>query len=128
MTTVRGSCACRALEYELTLPTRFVSHCHCENCRRAHGAGFVTWAGVPSARFRWVSETGTLRAWDTPTGSRREFCTVCGTTLTYAGPKWAGEVHVVVASLDGPVDKLPQGHAFADEAPDWCPITDELPR
>ena len=27
-------------------PSRFVAHCHCESCRRAHGAAFVTWVGL----------------------------------------------------------------------------------
>lgn len=127
MTSVRGSCACRSLEFELTFPTRFVAHCHCEACRRAHGAGLVTYAGVPEAQFRWL-KTESRVTWKTPSGAEREFCSVCGSTLTYRGPKWPGEIHAVVGNLDGDVDQAPKGHAFADEAPIWCPITDDLPR
>ena len=123
-----GSCACGSLRFALEFPTRFVAHCHCEACRRAHGAAFVTWAGVPAERFRWTGDTGTLRSWGTPSGATRRFCGTCGSTLTYEGPKYPGEVHVAVANLDGEPDRPPKGHAFANEAPRWCPITDDLPR
>ena len=125
---VAGSCACGRVSFELEFPTRFVSHCHCASCRRAHGAAFVTYAGVPSKQFRWTAGADSLRAWETPSGATRKFCTECGSTLTYEGPKWAGEIHAVVGNLDGDLDQMPKGHAFADEAPTWCPITDDLPR
>ncbi len=126
--SVTGSCACGLIRYELQFPTRFVSHCHCENCRRAHGAAFVTFAGVPAEQFRWLEGEASLRSWKSPAGSIRRFCGDCGSTLTYEGPKWAGEMHAVVGNIDGELDQPPTRHAFADEAPSWCPITDDLPR
>lgn len=126
--TVRGSCYCRRIEFAVDLPARFVCHCHCDNCRRAHGAGFVTWAGFPAAQFRIERGADELVRFETETSAVRSFCRTCGTTLLYESPRWAGEVHVAVASLDDPLDRLPTLHAYADRSPDWCPITDDLPR
>jgi hypothetical protein len=64
----------------------------------------------------------------TETDAVRSFCRRCGTTFLYESPRWAGEVHVAVANLIDPLDQLPKGHAYADRAPTWCPITDALPR
>ena len=36
--------------------------------------------------------------------------------------------HVAAANIDDPLDAQPSAHAYADRAPEWCPITDELPR
>lgn len=123
--SVRGSCSCGAVRFELRFPTRFVAHCHCANCRRAHGAGVVTFAGVPEAQFELLA--GRPKRWTSEKGSVRGFCGECGSTLVYSGPAWPGEVHVAVGCVEGELDRAPMGHAFADEAPSWCPITDDLP-
>lgn len=125
---VRGSCACGKVRFEAALPTRFVSHCHCENCRHAHGAAFVTWAGFPAEAFRWTDGLDLLQEWTTPTEATRCFCSLCGCTMTFASPRWAGEVHVAVACLEEALDRMPSGHVFADRSPAWAGIHDALPR
>lgn len=126
--SVRGSCACNAVRFECDLPPRFVCHCHCHNCRKAHGAAFVTWTGFEESRLRFTTGGNGVGRWVTDTGATRTFCRNCGTTMLYASPRWAGEVHVAVAVLDEPHDLMPTIHVYADRAPPWCPITDDLPR
>ena len=48
---VQGGCYCGDVRFEADLPPKFVAHCHCHNCRRAHGAAFVTWIGFPAEQF-----------------------------------------------------------------------------
>jgi hypothetical protein len=125
---VFGHCACGAVRFALELPTRFVAHCWCENCRRAHGAACVTWAGVLRAQLRIEAGADELRTWRTPTEATRSFCATCGATLFFESPRWEGEVHVAVAHFEGELDRAPKAHVYADRAPAWCPIHDELPR
>ena len=125
---MRGGCLCGAVRIEAQLPTKFVTHCHCLNCTRAHGAGFVTWAGFPNERFRVVQGTAHLARYKVKAGATRSFCNVCGTTMLYESPRWPGAVHVAVACLDDELDHLPTAHVYADRARSWCPITDALPR
>ena len=42
---VHGTCLCGSVRFSASLPSKWVAHCHCTYCRRAHGAPFVTWAG-----------------------------------------------------------------------------------
>ncbi len=128
MSTFRGSCTCGAVRFEADAPPKFVAHCHCVNCRRAHGAGSVTWAGFPEGQFRLTAGEGELRRYRTETEATRSFCGTCGSPMFFASPRWAGEVHVAVACLDDPIAPLPGGHAYADRAPAWFPIHDELPQ
>lgn len=123
-----GECSCGAVRFEAKPPSRFVAHCHCENCRRAHGAGVVTWAGFPEARFELVRGADDVADHVTETGATRSFCRRCGTPLTYRSPRWEGEVHVAVGALLEAPDRPPAAHVHADRAPGWCPITDSLPR
>lgn len=127
-TPIRGSCYCKAVRLECDLPARFVAHCHCNNCRRAHGAGFVTWAGFLDAQFRITAGEASVGRYVTDTGATRSFCKHCGTTMLFAAPRWAGEVHVALGVLDDALDQLPKVHVYADRSPAWCPITDALPQ
>ncbi|HEY2187100.1 MAG TPA: GFA family protein [Caldimonas sp.] len=127
-TKATGSCLCEAVFFEARLPSRWVAHCHCSRCRRAHGAAFVTWVGLdadgvalrdPGARLSWYRAAG---------GGERGFCSVCGSTLFFRSPNWPGELHAVLANFDGPVDRAPQAHAYWDTHVDWVAIADELPK
>ena len=88
MASVPGACYCGRIQFAVQSPPRFVCHCHCENCRRAHGAGFVTWAGFPAAQFAFEQGEGDLGRYMTDTGATRSFCKICGTTLFYESPRW----------------------------------------
>ena len=125
---VGGSCYCGLVRFEVTLPSTFCSHCHCNNCRRAHGAAFVTFVGFPAEQVEMTSGRDDLRRYRTETGATRSFCGRCGTTLFYEGPRWAGELHVTLASLDGEIDRAPSHHVFADHRASWWTITDSLPQ
>jgi len=125
---VRGACYCGRVQYEADLPTKWVAHCHCENCRRAQGAGVVTYAGFEREQVRITQGESELTNYTSETQAIRRFCKHCGSTISFEAPRWKGEVHLLVANLLDPIDKLPGGHAFADRAPAWCPITDDLKR
>ncbi len=123
---VQGCCACGRVRFEADLPPRFVAHCHCENCRRAHAAGFVTYAGFPTEQYRITAGEDQLTDFRTDTDATRRFCSTCGTTISFEAPRWPGEVHVALACFTDPIERLPNVHAYADRSPDWCPITDDL--
>lgn len=128
MSTAEASCYCGQVRFSVDPPAKFVAHCHCENCRRAHGAGFVTWCGFLKEQFRITAGEQALGHYVSETNATRSFCKVCGTPMFFESPRWPGEVHIAYALLDAVIDEQPQGHAYADRSPDWCPILDELPR
>ncbi len=125
---VSGGCSCGGVRFEATLPSRFCAHCHCQNCRRAHGAAFVTWVGFPDGQFRVTTGQDRLTRFVTDTGATRSFCSRCGTTLLYEGPRWEGEVHVARAVIDDKIDRDPKLHVYVDHGADWWPISDALPQ
>jgi hypothetical protein len=116
-----GSCHCGAVRFVARFPSRFVAHCHCAHCRRAHGAAFVTWAGFPASQVEVVAGEDDLATHASSPGVARRFCRRCGTKLFYASDRWPGETHVVLAAFDEPVDRAPSGHAFWDEHAAWLP-------
>jgi hypothetical protein len=117
----RGRCHCGRVRVVAQFPSRFVAHCHCESCRRAHGAAFVTWAGFGTPQVRVVEGADDLAVHESSPGTRRSFCRRCGTKLFFESTRWAGETHVTLAAFDDPVDRAPAGHAFYEEHVAWLP-------
>lgn len=125
---VTGRCLCGSVRYEVDLPSKWCAHCHCSMCRRAHGAGYVTWVGVAEGQFRLLCTEAALGRYSSSPGVRRSFCRTCGATFLFESERWPGEVHVTLASFDGDIDKSPQAHAFYDSRAPWVCLGDSLPR
>ena len=125
---IDGSCLCGAVKFEVALPSSYCCHCHCSNCRRAHGAAFVTWAGFGAEQFRITSNPDDLTRYHTDTGATRSFCKRCGSTLFFESPESEGEMNVALANIAGEIDRQPDSHMFVDHKAKWFPITDSLPQ
>lgn len=130
MSQASASCFCGAIRIDAELPSKWVAHCHCTMCRRAHGAAFVTWAGFDESSCRINDPDAKLHWFASSPGAERGFCSHCGSTLLFRSRRWAGELHVVVANFDGPLDRQPQAHVFWDSHVDWVALDngDGLPR
>ncbi|HET6604001.1 MAG TPA: GFA family protein [Xanthomonadaceae bacterium] len=130
MTEATGSCLCGAVRFAAQLPSKWVAHCHCSMCRRAHGAAFVTWAGFPQQQCAIQDPDQVLHWYASSPGAERGFCGRCGSTLFFRSERWAGELHIVRANFDGELDRTPQAHVFWDAHVDWVqlPPDDGLPR
>ncbi len=121
-----GGCLCGAVRFRVSGPPAWVAHCHCQSCRRASGAAFLTWAGYTGETWR-LTQGDPVRFESSP-GAWRRFCPACGTPLTYEGAYCPGEIHVTIGSLDEPGDFTPSAHVFTEEQIAWLHIADDLPR
>jgi hypothetical protein len=126
--SVQGQCYCGSIRFELLFPTLSCSHCHCEDCRRTHGAAFVTWTDVPTKQFRFLSGENKLKKFESHPGIRWGFCSECGTSLFYDCDETPEKIYVTVASLDGPIDREPDRHYSFEEHVSWLKTSDSLPK
>lgn len=124
----KGECLCGAVRFAAAPPTLFCAHCHCRFCRRAHGAAFVTWFGVPEARFRFLEGEAQVKWYASSKQGRRGFCAKCGSTLFYTSSLSPGEVHIALANMTDNIDRKPELHVFFDAHVDWFAFSDDLPR
>ena len=123
---VEGGCLCGKVRFSIDLPSKWCAHCHCSMCRRAHGAGYVTWVGFESQQFKLTNGDQYLSWYESSPGARRGFCSCCGSTMLFESQRWAGETHVARASIDDPIDRKPQANVFHDAHVDWMPLDDAL--
>lgn len=130
-----GSCVCGAVRFEVTFPSLFCAHCHCDNCRRAQSAPYVTWVGFKSPQVRIITGRRAVVCYsynykldNKRITSFRKFCKKCGTPLFFESSRWPGDTHVPRTAILGPVDRKPQLHFYFDRRPAWVLIKDRLPK
>jgi hypothetical protein len=116
-----GQCLCGALRFIAEGPPKWTAYCHCASCRRQTGAPVSAYAGFESAKVRFTQGTPTFFV--SSPGVKRGFCARCGSTISYEGERWPGEVHLHVGAFDDPSTLAPTGHAFADERLAWLHLS-----
>jgi hypothetical protein len=123
---LEGGCLCGAVRYRVEGPPIWSAHCHCQDCRRASGAPFVTYASFAPARLHWTK--GKPTGFASSPGVIRSFCGKCGSPLAYEGERWPGEIHIHVGTLDHPEAIRPQAHAYTAHQLSWLKLADGLPQ
>lgn len=124
--TMRGSCRCGTVRYEIAGAFKFVGNCHCSICRKSHGAAFVTWGIIDPGQFRWVAGEECVCGHESSPGTLRCFCGNCGSPLVCMHAGKVGEV--AVGSLDDDPGMRPSEHIFVGSKACWHDITDALPQ
>ncbi|MBV8665501.1 MAG: GFA family protein [Burkholderiaceae bacterium] len=126
--TSEGQCLCGAVKFSVALPARWIAHCHCTRCQRAHGAAFVTWVGTDETSSRIIDPGHKLTWYVSELGGHRGFCSHCGSPMFFKSERWAGELHIARALFTQPIGGEPSGHAFYDTHVGWVELGDHLPR
>lgn len=121
-----GRCLCGRIRYEITGELGPLVNCHCQYCRRAHGAAFSTVAAVPRDQLRFSAGEALIRAHGNASGSRH-FCSECGTRLFNSWSQ-ADSAVVVVSSLDQEPPHGPIMHINVESKAGWYRILDDLPQ
>ena len=124
---VRGSCLCGGVKYEITGPLMRSGHCHCSNCRKAHGAAFRSRARVRIKDFKWVQGEELVKYFESSPGFRRGFCSVCGSPIVNR-PDRTPELGIALGGLDDDPGVRPERHFFVASKAPWFEITDDLPQ
>ena len=121
---IEGGCFCGAIRFRGELNQQCICHCHCEDCRRASGAPFVTWACFERHDFQITA--GVPRQ-HLKNERVRYFCQDCGTQLFWLRAENSPIICATVGSFDDPRQVTPQIHIWTEDKLPWIPICDNLP-
>ena len=121
MPILSGSCACGAVRYTCTADPLFSLNCHCRDCQRESGSGYIPVLAVPKVGFavtqgnpRYFELTA-----DSGYATTRAFCGDCGSPL-FGLPGSAPEMVTIRAgSLDDPRSFRPGQDIFTASAQPW---------
>ena len=114
---------CGAVRYRIRGAPTYAGNCHCRDCQRAVGAGFVTWIGTKPKDLEVTR--GEITHCETSPGIHRGFCGRCGASLTFQGEGW-DEIGVTAASLDDPSAISPESNVYLDHRQPWVPFDHTL--
>ncbi|WP_422418737.1 GFA family protein [Pseudomonas sp. GZD-222] len=116
-----GSCLCNAITFCIEGPIKAVTHCHCSQCRKAHGAAFASYGSVPGTQLKVSDTQGAIRVFESSPGVSRSFCSTCGATLFWrkATGDYADWVSVALGTLDTPFVPGRQKHVHVQSGLCW---------
>ena len=139
-TTLKGSCLCGAVKYEVTGEAKRFLHCHCSRCRKATGTGHASNLFLQPGELRWLQGEEQVRSFKPPEAKRftNQFCATCGTPMFSAStggpgsrlPRQAPGTDVVLipaGSLDDEAPIKPQARIFSGSRAGWSCADDGLP-
>ncbi len=126
MSRYAGRCLCGAVTWQSDAEALWAGYCHCESCRRAAPADFVSWIGLPRMSVKWSGDNLNVR--ETSAGVERGHCAACGTGMFYRNATLPDEIHLYAATLDDPNMYTPQAHYHWAERLPWTVFNDDLPR
>ena len=126
ITFVEGGCLCGQVRYRSSGRPVFVSHCHCQRCRKHSGAVFVTHIGLPVEDFIWLQEEPTY--WNSSKALDRGFCANCGSSTCIRYLDDPSIIVIPVGTLDDAEKIRPDRHIMTESKVSWLKIDDELPR
>ena len=126
--TYHGSCLCQRVRYRATGPLAEMSHCHCVDCRKAHGAAFATFIEASRTGFSFVQGANNLQRHTAESGAIRSFCRTCGSILIWERNETSKIIGVAAGTLDTPLEQKPETHFFVRSKVPWFEIRDGLPQ
>ena len=125
MDAIEGGCLCGTVRYRARGKSSGTTHCHCQTCRRASGAPFVTWAGFDVDKFSFTH--GEPVIYGSSPHVVRTFCSKCGTALTYRRSDLPDSIDVTLGSMDAPETLTPEDHTWTESRLRWITLADHLP-
>ncbi|QXI40303.1 GFA family protein [Pseudomonas xantholysinigenes] len=122
----QGSCLCGTVRYALACAPKAVTHCHCRQCRKGHGAAFASYASVPREALQILGGIAAIRDFQSSAQVVRQFCGHCGSTLFWSRTTgdFAGWVSVALGTLDTHFVARKHKHVHGESAAAWAQFND----
>ncbi|GAA6167898.1 GFA family protein [Sessilibacter corallicola] len=122
----KGSCLCGAVTFNASGFSEQAAHCHCNMCKKFHGAAFGTLVAVE--QFEWLSGDEFIKEFKATNGTVRTFCSQCGSSLGFHSKDSAPDsIEIAISTFD---EKLPiniDAHIYANYKAHWMHLDDSLP-
>ncbi len=114
-----GGCLCRAIRYECSAEPILSYKCHCRDCQRTGGSGFLPLLWVHEDALRLTGAEPRYFAVNAESGRqfKRGFCTKCGSTVLCKPD--APLIFIVASSLDDPAVYAPDIEIWTSSAQPW---------
>ena len=117
--TIKGSCNCGLVQFQVNSKVKDVYICHCSICRKSTGSSGIAVTVVPNELFEWTSGQEHINTWLKPNHDwETSFCTTCGSPLP--GKNDDSSTYIPVSLIDEGGESLKiKKHIFVDSKASW---------
>jgi len=130
MVMLHGSCLCGAVRFEI--PSEAVERgafCHCATCKRLSGGVGTANASARTQAISITAGSDLLTTYQPAEGSKKTFCSVCGSNLFGAGWPESERSSVRLPAIETPFDNRPRRHIYTRSVASWESLPEDgLPR
>jgi hypothetical protein len=123
--SLRGSCQCGGVRFEV--PDTFAprTFCHCTTCKKLSGGVGTANGHVSGDEVTILEGEELLRTYQPDEGSAKTFCSVCGSNLFGGGWPDSDKASVRLSAIDDPLAGRPAKHIFTRSVASWETLPDD---
>ncbi len=125
---IRGSCLCGGIQYEYDGELKELAVCHCNMCKRAQGAPFVTNSPINSGLFRIITGDDLLKSYFSSEKKKRVFCANCGSPIFSQRIDTPGVLRLRVGTVTSGKIPPPDYEQYCESISGWFVLSDAIPR
>ena len=126
--SIKGSCLCGALAFEISGKYGPIGQCHCSKCRKVSGTdgNAVFYAAFDG--FHWLRGQDNVQTYSHEANWPSKFCTTCGSPAPFANKE--KKFYFVPAGLldDDPGSRGYAAHIHVSSKAAWHEIADAAPQ
>jgi hypothetical protein len=119
-----GGCQCGAIRFAVYAEPVKTGICHCRMCQKAVAGPFAVLAEVPWGEFAWTRSTPST--FQSSSRAMRDFCSACGTPLSYRKPG-GPIIELLTGAFDAPHRVVPTYEVGAESKLAWLERLPALP-
>jgi hypothetical protein len=116
---MNGRCLCGKVRFEVTEPFLRTAECHCTNCKKISG-GIGTASGkARTEAVRVLAGRDLLTTYQPEEGTKKSFCSECGSNLFGGGWPDSEFTSVRLSALEPPYDGEIGAHIYVRSLAPW---------
>ena len=127
--SVKGSCLCGSVSFEIKAPLSAFRYCHCTRCRKASGSAHAANIFLPQDQFSWSAGEGLIQRFDLPGAKRFTvwFCNRCGSRVPHK-VRERDDYLIPAGLLDNDPVMRPENCIFWGSRAPWYVEPREMPK
>jgi hypothetical protein len=129
--SIRGSCLCGGVTFEIDRACGPAEYCHCNRCRKVSGSSSLLTIRVETKDFRFLTGRELVKSYAAPILYRppaytSTFCSNCGSPVPPPSPE-GDSFEIAAGAFDDDPGIRPDKHIFVEFIPPWDTPGADLP-
>jgi hypothetical protein len=122
---MNGVCLCGKVRFEVEGPFERITQCHCESCKKLSGGVGTTSGRTRTESVRILEGADLLTTYQPEEGTKKTFCSECGSNLFGGGWPDSEFTSVRVTTLEPPFEGKVTAQIYLRSVAPWETLPDD---